>query len=327
MSKVITNILLQDITPAFSDYDALRKQLICMAVYLPSDLNTQSYNSLTSFWRQKNRLPLWDQLKTASIKIGMDYLAANQEDPQILVLYGLLADCRRITGKVLHQPHHSNFGIPRTKGALRTPLGGPGVFRNPYANFYYTLRNTFDALPKVKTDDTTGCQHDIVIDDKIVTSIVYKEAKSGEADLFIEHLCVDKALYDLFNKYIQIEFTNYMQSTDNALIIQSIAKLVYYFTLAMPLERGSAATAEMMTAALLWHKNIMVEYNATLIMDLTAYFSNGIEPFVDQFEKSLVPIKGESNMSQFDTFNFNPDDFEWSDEEPDLTLVESCHQM
>ena len=327
MSKVITNILLQDITPAYSEYDVLRKQLICMAAFLPSDLNTKSSNLLSSFWRKQNKLPLWDQLKMASIKIGMDYLGANQDDPQILVLYGLLADCRRITGKVLHQPHHSHFGKPRTKGGLRTPLGGPGVYRNPYAHFYSLLRNTFDTLPKVKTDDTTGSQHDIVLDDKIVTSIVYKEAKSGTADLFIEHLDVDKALYDLLNKYIQMEFKNYMQSMDSALIIQSVAKLVYYFTLATPLERGSAATAEMMTAALLWHKNIMVEYNATLTMDLTAFFSNGIEHFVEQYEKSLAPITNESSMSQFDAFNFNPDIFEWSDEEPDLTLVQSCHQM
>ena len=94
MSKVITNILLQDITPAYSEYDVLRKQLICMAAFLPSDLNTKSSNSLSSFWSKKNKLPLWDQLKMASIKIGMDYLGANQDDPQILVLYGLLADCR-----------------------------------------------------------------------------------------------------------------------------------------------------------------------------------------------------------------------------------------
>ena len=67
----------------------------------------------------------------------------------------------------------------------------------------------------------------------------------------------------------------------------------------MPLERGSAATTEMLSVVLLLHKGLRFEYTNSLIMDLAAYFAGGRDAFVEQFKESLVPqMEDEFSISE-----------------------------
>lgn len=244
-------------------------------------------NSLKQAWNTHKQTQ-WNHYKQASITLAIDYLKEKKQQADILVLYALLADCRRIIAANLGQKKESgsNFlGVarPSTSRNMRdcrdmTYLRPEGV----YQSFYEPLNKKFTELSH-DTDEIN-----INVDGHCVTKL-----HRDENQIAIVHCDEQDQSFKILANKIHHEFQTYLASTSKDEALESIGHLVYYFTLAMPLIRGSAACVEMMSQALMQHKGLFLNYQDKdgIIMDLRAYFSQDINEFTAHFSTNHLPSK------------------------------------
>lgn len=298
MYPIIREILRQDIEPAVADYERLQNLLFLVAEKLSSCNQEGMLNLLSDSWEKRHEYPFsWTQFKSASIKLGLDYLGYKQGKAEILVLYALLANCRQIIARSFVQEDEDVLGVPRHgMSSIYTPLG-EAITKNCLKKFnelpIYKVDYEADMLPLMKVPYVC---YDIKIDGVTVSSIIAEKGLDGSYDqLEIKHCSATQRIYNLFNIKIQDEYQHYLDACSPDLIIDSIAKLIYYFIIAMPLIRGSAATTEKLLMVLLLHKKIPLIYDNELPQDFLAFFSTDLNSFVEAFKAHLAP----SNNTHF----------------------------
>lgn len=237
-----------------------------------------SYTSLQKIWGSESEWPL---CKEVSIKLGLECLKKNND---IIVLYAMLADCRSIIGHMLHQPYVGNIGKTRKDGLIDREMGTilSEQENSAYKSFYNSLLEMFN-----RSDTEKSGVKSIEVDGHTVTKI-----DKNPDNLTINHCRFSKETYNLLANKINIEFEAYCKSNSRAEILEHIARIAYYFTMAMPLRRGSAATNEMLVQVLLRNKNLPLDYKNKngIPLDLMAYFLDNMSSFVKHFSENLVPL-------------------------------------
>lgn len=246
---------------------------------LKCNQNDWPENSLTNYWNQSKQDD-WNLYKNISIKLALQYFDIREHD--ILELYALLADCRNIIANNLQQPHADDLGKSRI---IFVEYDTFLDYTDLYASFTSSLVNKY-------YQNGWGVYSDHVIKiDNIEVCVIVPQYKQG---LGIFHCCKGRnETSNHLTQKIRDEFKVFLNCNHEKDILESVARITYYFALTMPLCRGSAATTEMLIQVLLIGKGLHFEYRDDINMplDLHAFLSKDIEEFEKIFCSKYINTK------------------------------------
>ncbi len=274
--KSNTTILDQTFIPKIS-YTELQTEMTKLfdLKKLKNVKNSTEDTSLTQYWdldKQAN----WKIYKNVAIKLILSYAKTHKLD--ILELYALLGDCRNIIAMNLQQKDVDKLGKTRPLVSADKLMHERYRTLIKYTDIYASFA---PALVEKFRSNGWSDEHNILIDDIVVTELCLNDI--GEYAITIMHCEPSDEAFGILAKKIKNEFSEFLNCDDKDDILQSIAKLVYYFVLAMPLERGSAATTEMMIQVLLKGKGLYLEYTDNIPLDLHAFLAKDINEFIEIF--------------------------------------------
>lgn len=282
----ISKILDESILPSHSSFAQLKNELITIRGKIEKTMvvSNSLVNSLAKSWSEnESRQKDWEHYKIASIDLGKKYFEKNVKHPDVICLYALLANCRKIIGDILEQnTPQLGHALQINKNFIcnKTYIAKKGR----YADFYDDLSQKLNKL---------GSLHEIIVEGLVVTKLTQLDEK-----IEITHCEPTTQNYLPLKERIRKEFNEYHVCEQEELIWEKIAKLVYYFTVAEPLERGGAATTEMTSQVLLQHKGIFAKYTGKISMDLVAFFATNIDEFVQYF-KQAHQLHNNTNISDY----------------------------
>lgn len=247
-------------------------------------------NSLTTSW-DLNKQNAWHLYKEISTAVVLYYL--RKENLNIFELYALLGDCRHIIAVELQQgteEERSRLGKARKLEAntdymvFMTPVAPDG----PYQSFIPKLVYLYNENPKFNNIS----DYKIKIADVCVSELVFNinEDSPEKSSFVLCHCEPHKNNFGVLARKLEDEFQLFLKYKNPDEILNSTAKLLYYFILATPFQRGSAAATEMLGGVLLASKGFHFEYKSQnkMTMDFDVLFSKDIDDFITMFRKNFV---------------------------------------
>jgi hypothetical protein len=250
--------------------------------------------------------------------------AAGELDKEIelITIYKFFADKRRIIAKKLNQRNHGEIGIFRQVYAesrnthdveITNPLLEDDGLNTPlkkdegrYADQYLKLKDKFDALYEAKEKvgydakeisfpPPCPAYREINIRYKdgkfeIPLSIIKfsaAEGKSNPEELRLYHTNITR-IGDAF-KVANIYFKNSLKWKEGQqgveVLYYDLGRLNWWLAQATPCRRGSAATAEILTCAILkYHRQVLYPFREGVSADLEALFAPQADEFASRYE-------------------------------------------
>lgn len=291
-----TQILNRRLTPvlSYADLNKTLQDLFLKSIKEENALVLSAEHSLNQAFGNPIQ---WEHYKEMAIQLGQDYLHHSKE---IFSLFALLADCRRsIAERLNQQDKPESYGMTFGKAMNVKPNAGScstGILpTGRYESFYEQLEQDYNlayqkqsqAFYQIKGLTMQRIEH--CLEDMLIYTIIDKRNHPEGPYFEIIHCRTTPEHYGLIAQKIEEEFNTYLSSESNESILDSVAKLAYYFNIAMPLERGSASVIEMLSQILLRNKGLTLLYQEKIPIDLKVYFLNSHAEFVQHFIKSHHP--------------------------------------